>query len=748
MQRLMRVRLCLFTGWLLWNAALPAQQPAAPASPDVPVFRASTDLVTIDAVVTDRDGKPVTNLTRDDFDVTVAGKHQTLEQAVYIRTQEQPQALAAVRAAAMPRGRNVAAEPRSESLASRTLRTTGTTPDKVARTIALVVDDLGLSFESTFYVRRAIHKYIDTQIEPGDLVAIIRTAGGVGALSQFTTDKRLLHVAADGLRWDFRSRHGVGAFVSASENVPSGLEGDDLDDLHDSISSVGSMAAVEYIARGVSLLPGRKCIVYFSEGFASFFEDRMGSGDSRTSGSERIWKAMARMLSRVNAAGVVIYTVDARGLQTGGLNAEDTPVTRDWGFAGGGGDGTSGGAPTVGSGAGFLERASAGIRTSSNDRLANLLDSQESLKFIADQTGGLAIENTNDLNLGISRILDDQRGYYLLGYTAPKNSPHTGWDQNRVQVRVKGPGLHVRARQGFFGPFDTSVPKVESADPLVMSAISPFGSAGITVRLTSMFAHDAKTGSYVRSLVFIDPGDLHFEVDATGKHTARFQVLVMAIGDNGKLLDGWRREVPLALTDQNFQRIKEHGLVVTVRTAAKETGPYQMRAAVEDLNSNAIGSASQFLEVPQVGRGRLALSGVLLKGDTESEGPQIHVESNSDSPTGLVDGVLREPEVRVLSRGDQAFYAYEIYDGLKGDNPDLQMATAVIRDGKVVYQSPFTPVTANPKAGGKIRAIPIGGTLSLGRDMPAGAYTLQVVVRGRSTRKLERRQWLDFEIRP
>ena len=73
-------------------------------TPDGPVFRASTDLVTIDAVVMDRDGKPVTNLTREDFEVTVAGKHQTLEQAVYIRTQEQPQALAAVRAAAIPRG--------------------------------------------------------------------------------------------------------------------------------------------------------------------------------------------------------------------------------------------------------------------------------------------------------------------------------------------------------------------------------------------------------------------------------------------------------------------------------------------------------------------------------------------------------------------------------------------------------------------------------------------------------------------
>ena len=77
----------------------------------------------------------------------------------------------------------------------------------------------------------------------------------------------------------------------------------------------------------------------------------------------------------------------------------------------------------------------------------------------------------------------------------------------------------------------------------------------------------------------------------------------------------------------------------------------------------------------------------------------------------------------MLSRGDRAFYAYEIYDGLKDDNPDLQMATAVIRDGKVVYQSPFTPVTASPKTGGKIRAIPIAGTLALGLDMPAGRRT-------------------------
>ena len=202
-----------------------------------------------------------------------------------------------------------------------------------------------------------------------------------------------------------------------------------------------------------------------------------------------------------------------------------------------------------------------------------------------------------------------------------------------------------------------------------------------------------------------------------------------------------------ALTDATFQQIRNHGIVVTVRSAAKEPGPYQMRAAVEDLSSKRVGSAAQFLEVPQVGGGHLAVSGLLLKGVTAAESSQIGEAPKPDAPAGLVDGVLLEPEVRVLSPGDHAVYAFEIYDGLKDANPDLQLSTAVIRDGKVVYQSPFTPVTAAPKSGGRMRAIPVAGTLDLAPDMPAGPYTLEVTVRPANARKAERKQWLDFEIR-
>jgi hypothetical protein len=74
-------------------------------------------------------------------------------------------------------------------------------PEDVRRTIALVIDDLGLSFRSTYDVRNALKKFVDQQMQPGDLVAIIRTSGGIGALQQFTADKRQLHAAIERVNW-------------------------------------------------------------------------------------------------------------------------------------------------------------------------------------------------------------------------------------------------------------------------------------------------------------------------------------------------------------------------------------------------------------------------------------------------------------------------------------------------------------------------------------------------------------------
>src|SRR6201999_861396 len=86
-------------------------------------------------------------------------------------------------------------------------------PDQVQRTMALVVDDLGLSFESAVLVRRALKKFVDEQMQPNDLVAIIRTGSGIGALQQFTSDKRQLYAAVERVKWNGLGRSGVSAVM-------------------------------------------------------------------------------------------------------------------------------------------------------------------------------------------------------------------------------------------------------------------------------------------------------------------------------------------------------------------------------------------------------------------------------------------------------------------------------------------------------------------------------------------------------
>ena len=139
--------------------------------------------------------------------------------------------------------------------------------------------------------------------------------------------------------------------------------------------------------------------------------------------------------------------------------------------------------------------------TDSTKRRRELLDSQESLKFIADQTGGLAIENTNDLeswNPPSARRSAGLLPAWLLGSAG--RSTH-GMGPGSRQGARQAPWTARPSATGFLRPLRRQANRtLAPADPLVVSALSPFGSGGIAVRLTSVFGHDEKTGSFVRSL--------------------------------------------------------------------------------------------------------------------------------------------------------------------------------------------------------------------------------------------------------
>src|ERR1051325_3891571 len=349
----MKNRLALICLLLSFVAGLPvgfqpahAQEPPskktnAPTQSD-DVVRINVNLVQVDVTVTDDKGRQVTDLKPEDFEVFEDGRPQNITHFSYVT----PSAMAPAAAktpAAVPlvvSGKN--GKDKTVMVAAP-LPPVPLRREDVRRTIALVVDDLGLSHESSARVRLALSKFVDQQIQPGDLVAIIRTGAGMGALQQFTTDKRLLHAAIDRIRYNLGSRSEISTFAPIgsqgiavqinddSLTLPTGggqdrttdgrghpstmrLPGSETDQFREELFSVGTLGALNFVVRGLKDLPGRKSVVLFSDGFKLYTEDP---------GNRRILDNLQRLTDLANRASVVFYTIDPRGLQYFGINAAD-----------------------------------------------------------------------------------------------------------------------------------------------------------------------------------------------------------------------------------------------------------------------------------------------------------------------------------------------------------------------------------------------------------------------------------------
>jgi VWFA-related protein len=156
------------------------------------VIHIEVDLVQVDAIVTDSKGHPVKNLTAADFEILQDGKPRQITNVSWVELS--PGTTESGRKSDGP------------------VFETRVKQDEVKRTLALVVDDLGLSFDGMARVHAALKRFVDLEMQPGDLVAILRTGAGLGALQQFTADKRLLYAAIDRIKYNAGSRTGSSSF--------------------------------------------------------------------------------------------------------------------------------------------------------------------------------------------------------------------------------------------------------------------------------------------------------------------------------------------------------------------------------------------------------------------------------------------------------------------------------------------------------------------------------------------------------
>lgn len=719
-----------------------AEKPDKPGQEDVVTI--TSNLIQIDVVVTDKDGRQVTDLRPEDFEMVEDGKRQQITNFSYVSA-ESPQAAPAAGAAA------------PAATGTTTTPPTRLRREQVRRTIALVVDDLGISFESMASVREGLRKFVDEQMQPNDLVAILRTSKGGGSAHQFTSDKRQLHAAIERVRWYPQGRGGLSSYPTLNE--PSA--GSDMRDIvqimqdgeqaREGLYSVGTFNTVGTIVRGLGQMPGRKSVVLVSEAF------RLFTSQGR---NIHLIQTMKRLVTQANAASVALYTVDASGLQTDTLDAADQPGTRAYvitpqlfaeaGSSGGGSVGANADPePPSRADSGLAAQAARDSRDAFR-KLHAMMDKREAarieahsvLSFLAEETGGTFVRNHNDIGVGLGIIMREQAGYYLIGYRPADASPDPGTKLPRrrdISVKVKRSGLRWRTRAGYFGVRDDVRPaKPRTRDEQMTAALlSPFSSGEVGVSLTSLFATAPKSGSpYVRSLLHVNARDLAFK-ESGGARTTDLDMHIVAFGADGRVVEqASYPQTVRAADEQEYQRLLQNGLTYVLDLPIKDAGAYQMRVAVRDASSERVGAAAQFVEVPDLKRQRLVLSGVVLEAAETAAGAAAEADPQSG------------PAVRRLRRGAMLEYRYNIYNAQldPGGQPQLQTQMQMFRDGKPVFTGKLNPLDTSRQT--DLKRIGAVGRLRLGPEMVPGQYTLQVNVNdalapeGRRTTS----QWSDFEI--
>ncbi|MCP9495326.1 MAG: VWA domain-containing protein [Pyrinomonadaceae bacterium MAG19_C2-C3] len=699
-----------------------SQTQSTTAPPDVDedddVVRITTNLVQIDAVVTDRSGKLVTDLQAEDFEIYENNKPQPITNFSYINTV--PAAVANAAPVEERRDKNAVRVP----VPPARLR-----PEQVRRTFALVVDDLGLSFESAYFVRQGLKKFVDEQMQPNDLIAIIRTRSGVGALQQFTADKRQLYAAIERVRWFPSGRGGISAFgditndplARAADEANGGGSSDDAiaaansaredpDDFRESIFTVGTLGALNYVVRGMRELPGRKSVVLFSDGFQLFRENNR---------DDRVLIALRRLTDLANRASVVVYTIDARGLQTLGLTAADD---------------TSG-------------LSSEQLNARLEDRRRENFETQDGLNYLAQQTGGFFIRNTNDIAGGVRRVLRDQEGYYLLGYRpdAATFDAANARRFNRIEVKLKRPGLRVRTRTGFLGVTDENAtpvaPRTREAQ-IVEALTSPFSKSGVELRLTSLFTNDPKSGSYLRSLLYIGGRDLQFTKEADGWHKTVFDVVALMFNQDGKVVDQVNRMETVRVRGEQYDIAQRSGFTYTMNVPLKQPGAYQFRVAVRDTGTSRTGSASQFIEVPNIKKNNLALSGLVVLGTP----PSATAANAANASIVEAEALPAVRRFRPLMEIDYGYLVYNAKLDKASGQPQIETQARLYREGQLVFTGRQLPLNTNGQP--DLKRLPVNGRLKLGTDLTPGEYVLQVVVTDLLAKGKNRirAQVTDFEI--
>jgi len=633
----------------------PAVQALQGPSPEV-TFKTEVNYIDVDVAVSDKQGQVVSDLVKDDFQVLEDGKPQRIETFSYVDLPiESP-----VRQSFMNRPVYLDVKNNAQATAGRLY--------------VIVLDDLGTSIFRTASVKQAARLFVERYMSAHDVAAIVCTSGRADVTQMFTDDSRLLLGAIEKFEGQ-KLRSGAfdaidRSFEMAGLDLSAGASNVSSDE--QSERAHRALRVLDNLARIVDFMSNvrgrRKALVLLSEGIDYPMDDIFTA--PRASDVQLSIRDVVRAAARAN---VVLYGIDPRGLV--GMTSEEieigafpeTSPSRD---------------PLTSGAVNPLD-----LRAFADEMRV----SQNSLRWLADETGGFAVLNTNTFDGAFDRIVRANSSYYVLGYYPPTH-PRDG-KFHKIEVRVKRPDATVFSRKGYVDPKgplpknDASAVSSSLPSPNLLAVMSsPMQQGGVTMTAQASAFRGASVGSTSVALALeVDINQMHFTPTlSTDKQTTTYnddvEVSYISVNQEGKQF-ATRNELTLRLRPESYDVMRQRGMRSNSRLALVP-GRYQVRIGVRD-SGGAVGTIFYDLDVPDFSKPALSMSGLLLS-----------VSSAPATPTVLQDKTVSADQLpwpattqRVFTRTDTLAMYSEIYDAISNSVPHrLDVTTSLYaNDGRQVF---------------------------------------------------------------
>ena len=484
------------------------------------------------------------------------------------------------------------------------------------RLIVMFFDLSTMQDDDTDRAVEAAEKYVNTQMQPADLVALVSFSTALTMDQDFTRDKQaLLHALGkyNGSDQTAFDNGNLGGVTNGTSDDASTFTADDTEYVN--LNTDRELYAIRQVAKSLERVDQRKSMLYFSGGLARNGIENQASLREATNEAAK--------------ANLAIYSVDARGLQA------LPPV----------GDATQG----------SLRGTAAYTGTAVANQFSSNFSTQELLSTLATDTGGKAFFDSNDFGPAFQQIQHDTEAYYIIGFHS--NDQRKDGAFRHLTIKVNRPDAKLEYRPGYYAPADFQHQKTEDREEALEEQMrSDLPALDVAVYLQALYFRASANSFYVPVSLIVPGSQIPF-TRSKDQDKATLDILGQVRNAQGIAVGNIRDTVKLALNQS--QQVQQRNIQYSTGFALAP-GRYHLKFVVRENETGNMGSFETDLNVPDLKKNPVKLSSVMLASQRTPDA------ARSSSNLLIRDGEQYVPNVAHVFRQDQHLYLlYEVYEPAK-----------------------------------------------------------------------------------